>query len=129
MEEDNQSLEVDILAASLRLDGKQSQEALELLAKKLLLALPDNVTVTRGGWLLGEKPVKEILVRFEDFHYQLVKEKQGPVISRQLKIVRGVALKTTDISYDEWTKLVAQEMAALAAANASARDALDKMVR
>jgi hypothetical protein len=129
MDDFDAALNVDVLAASLRMDGKQSANMLEFLAQKLELALPENVTVKRGGWLLSkDKPVEEILVRFEDFHYQLVKGKHGPVGAKQLKIVRGVALKTNDVTMDEWISLVAKELSDLAAQNAQARDALGKMV-
>lgn len=129
MDDMDAALNVDVLAASLRMDGKQSANMLEFLAQKLEAALPENVTVKRGGWLLSkEKPVQEVLVRFEDFHYQLIKEKHGPVGAKQLKIVRGVALKTNDVTMDEWISLVAKELSDLAAQNAQARDALGKMV-
>ena len=129
MDDMDAALNVDVLAASLRMDGKQSASMLEFLAQKLEAALPDNVTVKRGGWMLSkDKPVQEILVRFEDFHYQLIKDKHGPVGAKQLKIVRGVALKTNDVTMDEWIALVAKELSELAAKNAQARDALGKMV-
>ena len=37
----DEALEVDILAASLRMEGSQSSDMMEHLAKKLQLALPD----------------------------------------------------------------------------------------
>lgn len=126
---DNNGLELDVLMASLRMDGKQSEKMLDLLAQKLSSALPENVEVKRGGWLLSkEKPVEQILVRFDDFHYQLSKEKHGPLQALQLKVVRGVVLKTVDISYDQWIAQVAEQLSALASRNAQARDAINKMV-
>lgn len=126
----DEALEVDILAASLRMEGAQSADMMEHLAKKLQLALPEHVTVTRGGWILSSsRPVKDILVRFEDSHYQLTKDKYGPVSAKHMKIVRGVALKTTDITFDQWIDGLAKEMAELAGRNTQAREAMAKLVQ
>lgn len=127
---DDEALEVDILAASLRMEGTQSADMMEHLAKKLQLALPDHVTITRGGWILSSnRPVNDILVRFEDNHFQLTKDKYGPVTPKQMKIVRGVALKTTEISFDEWINSLAKAMADLAGRNMQAREAMSRLVQ
>ncbi|MBY0377664.1 MAG: hypothetical protein K2Q33_03775 [Gammaproteobacteria bacterium] len=125
----NDNFEMDVLMASMRIDGKQSASMLDVLAKKFELALPENVEVTRGGWFLSkEKPVEQIVLRFEDAHYVLIKPKHGPVQAMQSKIVRGVAIKTNDISYDQWIALVAQEIKDLASGNAGARDSIRKLL-
>lgn len=124
------ALEVDILAASLRMEGADAAGMMETLAKKLQMALPDNVTVTRGGWFLSStRPVKDIIVRFEDNHFQLTKDKYGPVSAKQIKVVRGVALKTSDVTFDEWIKNLAEAMADLAGRNMQAREAMSKLVQ
>jgi hypothetical protein len=126
----DEALEVDILAASLKLEGGQSADMMGHLAKKLQMALPDNVTITRGGWLLSSKrPVKDILVRFENNHFQLTKDQYGPVTPRQIKVVRGVALKTNEVSFDEWIANLAQEMAELAGRSTQAREAMSRLVQ
>jgi len=120
------ALEVDVLAAALHMDRQESGDLLEFLAKKLLLSLPQNTTVTRSG-LFGGGAVKEITVRFDDYHYQIVRN-QGAFKAFVLKLVRGVVLKTTEIPIDQWTEEVAQQLAVLATRSAQTRDALNKFV-
>ena len=130
MQEDfDESMKVDVLAASLRMEGKQSGDAMENLAKKLELCLPEHVTISRDGWFLSKtKPVKDLLVQFDNFHYQLTREKSGSITARQMKIVRGVALKTTEISLDQWIDGLAGEMAELAKKNSQTREALSRLI-
>jgi hypothetical protein len=45
-----------------------------------------------------------------------------------MKIVRGVVLKTTDISLDEWIKALAAELSKASATNASMKKALSDFV-
>jgi hypothetical protein len=130
MDEDlDPTLQVDVLAAALRLDQQEAGDLLEFLAKKLEQSLPQATTVTRGGGLFAkEHPVKEIVVRFDDYHYQINREKHGFPKAKVLKVVRGVVLKTTDISVDQWTEEIAQQLAQLAQRSAQTRQALNKFV-
>ena len=124
-----QALAVDVLAAALRMDHQESGDLLEFLAKKLEQSLPQNTTVTRGGWLLSkEHPVQEITVRFDDYQYQITRERHGLFRAKVMKLVRGVVLKTTEIPTDQWTEEVAQQLAQLAQSNAQTRNALNKFV-
>jgi hypothetical protein len=124
------ALEVDVLAASLKLEGAQAADLMEHLAKKLQLALPDHVVVKREGWVFSaSRPVVDILVRFEESHFQLKKEEYGPIKARKIKIVRGVALKATDVTFDQWINNLAGEMSALAGENMQAREGMSKLVQ
>jgi len=123
------ALQVDVLAAALRLDHQETRDLLEFLAQKLEQSLPQATTVTRGGGLFAkEHPVKEILVRFDDYHYQITREKHGSLTAKVLKLVRGVVLKTTEISVDQWTEEIAQQLAHLAQRSTQTRAALNKFV-
>ncbi len=123
------ALHVDVLAAALRLDHQEAGDLLEFLAQKMAQALPQATTVTRSGGLFTKThPVKEILVRFDDYHYQITREQHGSVTAKILKVVRGVVLKTTELSVDQWTTEIAQQLAQLAERSAQTRQALDKFV-
>ncbi len=123
------ALQVDVLAAALRLDHQETKDLLEFLAQKLEQALPQATTVTRKGGLFSKvRPVQEVLVRFNDYHYQITREQHGPLIAKVLKVVRGVVLKTTEISVDQWTEEIAQQLAQLSQQSAQARQALNKFV-
>jgi hypothetical protein len=45
-----------------------------------------------------------------------------------LKLVRGVVLKTTEISIDQWTEEIAQQLAQQAQRSAQTRQALNKFI-
>lgn len=123
------SLQVNVLAAALQMDRQESSDLLEFLANKLELALPQQTTVTRSSKLFSrERPVKEVTVRFNDYHYQIVREQQGLLTAKVMKVVRGVVLKTTEISVDQWTEEIAQQLAQLAQHSAQTRNALNKFV-
>jgi hypothetical protein len=122
------SLQVDVLAATLRIEHQESGDLLEFLAKKLELILPQQTTVARSGGLFSKNhPVKEIMVRFNDSHYQLVRH-QGSLSAKVMKLVRGVVLKTTEVSVDQWTEEIAQQLVQLAQHSAQTRNALNKFV-
>ncbi|XGV97503.1 MAG: hypothetical protein ACAF41_32885 [Leptolyngbya sp. BL-A-14] len=123
------ALQVDVLAAALRLDHQETKDLLEFLAQKLEQALPQATTIIRSGGLFTKtRPVKEIVVRFQDYHYQITREQHGSLTAKVLKVVRGVVLKTTEISVDQWTADIAQHLAHLAQQNAQTRQALNKFV-
>ncbi|WP_017299867.1 hypothetical protein [Nodosilinea nodulosa] len=123
------ALQVDVLAAALRLDHQDTNDLLEFLAQKLEQSLPQATTVTRGGGLFAKtRPVKEILVRFDDYHYQITREKHGALTAKVLKLVRGVVLKTTQVSVDQWTEDVAQQLVQASQQSAQTREALHKFV-
>jgi hypothetical protein len=125
---EDDSLKIDILASALRMDKSESKELVETLATRLQTILPESTTVERGGWILsGDRPVKKLLVRFDDVHLGLVKDKTR-VTATTMKIVRGVVLKTTDISLDEWIKALATELSKASASNASMKKALSDFV-
>ena len=123
------SLQVNVLAAALQMDRQESGDLLEFLAHKLELALPQQTTVTRSSKLFSKaRPVKEVTVRFNDYHYQIVREQHGLLTAKVMKLVRGVVLKTTEISVDQWTEEIAQQLAQLAQHSAQTRNALNKFV-
>ncbi len=130
MQEDfDHGIQVEALAAALKMGKDEAKELLETLATRLLVIMPENTSVERGGWILSsDRPVRQLTVRFDDCHLQLVKEKTGTVTARNMKIVRGVVLKTTSLTVDEWIKALAAELAKSAQHNAQTRDALNKFV-
>jgi hypothetical protein len=123
------SLEVDVLAAALRMDDQETGDLLEFLAQKLELSLPQSTTITHSGIFLSKKrSVTEITVRFTDYHYQIVRDRFGSPSAKVMKLVRGMVLKTTEIPVDQWIEKVAQQLAQLARQSSQTRTALNKFV-
>jgi DNA replicative helicase MCM subunit Mcm2 (Cdc46/Mcm family) len=128
MAELDPALEADVLAAALQMDNRESGDLLEFLAQKLEQSLPQATTVLRSGNFLSKaRPVKEITVRFENYHYQLSRGHSLPS-AKVMKLVRGVVLKTSEVSVEDWTAGIAQELAALAQRSAQTRAALSQFV-
>jgi hypothetical protein len=123
----DQALEVDVLAAALSLDRRDSGDILELLARKLQGSLPQNTQIKRK--LLGLGAIESITLCFDDYHYQISRERYGSIVARTIQVIRGISIKTTEISTEAWSLAVAQALARMAANNAQFNDALSKFIR
>ncbi|HEY9785907.1 MAG TPA: hypothetical protein V6D17_10930 [Candidatus Obscuribacterales bacterium] len=129
MDEEDSALKLEVLTAALRADHGESKDLLEHLAKMLGGAYASGTTITRGGWFMSSnRPVQELTVRFDEWQFQIVREKHGTFTAREMKLVRGVALKTAEISMDECIERILREMMKLAEKNMQTRDALKKFV-
>ncbi|MBA3858689.1 MAG: hypothetical protein C0507_17420 [Cyanobacteria bacterium PR.3.49] len=124
-----QALQFETLAASLKMDQKAAADMVEQLARMLTSCLPDSVEIKRGGGFFSkEKPVDQMTIKFDDSHYQIVKTGNGRYTAKHLKIVRGVALKTTEMPFDKCFTEIVENLTKMAEHNASARMALNKFV-
>ena len=57
-----------------------------------------------------------------------MREKRGAITARQMKIVRGVVLKTEEVAVDQWVQNLAAALANFAEKNSRTRAALQKFV-
>jgi hypothetical protein len=124
------ALQFETLAAALRSAHKQAGDLLEYLAKMLEVSFPEGTKISRDGWFMSEKrAVKELKVSMGDAEYQITRNSKSSNFSaRRAKIVRGVVLKTEEISLDDCIDEIVQHLAALAKKNESARKALERLV-
>jgi len=122
-------LQMEMLAASLRADSTDNRAFLEALAAKLSGSLPNQTTVIRHSSIFSrEHPVKEIAVTMGDYQYRIGREKQGPIMTQRAKVVRGIVLKTEQISMDQWIDELAGALAHEAEHSAQARIALERFL-
>lgn len=122
-------MQFEVLAAKLRADHGASGDLLELVAKMLETSYAGGTKVQRGGWFLsGKRPVTDLYVRFDDWQFQISKEKHGSINARSMKLVRGVSLKTNEISMEQCIDEILKELVKFSEKNASTRNALDKFV-
>ncbi len=129
MPEDSEDpLEVDVLVAAMQMDKAHATELLESLAVRFEQALPENTEVKRGGGIFSKKKVEQLTLKFGEFQYQLEREKTGSVCAREMKAVRGVVLKTSEIGVDECIKRIAQQLSLLADKNSAARQTLQQFL-
>lgn len=128
-EEFDNALKLEVLMAALREDHGASKDLLNQLAKMLSGAYPSGTTITRGGWFMSsDRPVNDLMVRFDEWQFQIVREKHGSFTAREMKLVRGVSLKTSEISVDECINKILAEMMRLSEKNSQTKDALKKFV-
>jgi hypothetical protein len=121
------AMQFEVLAAKLKADHGASGDLLEYLAKMLESSYAGGTKVSRSG-LFGKRPVSELTVRFDDWEFIIVREKHGTVNARAKKLVKGVGLKTNDISMEQCIDDVLKELVKTADKNAQTRNALDKFV-
>jgi hypothetical protein len=120
----------DLDAAGLRADGADVATYVEVLARKLEDALPAQTDVRRRskGLLSREKVVDAIEVTLGEYRFSL-RRQGGGVEATRAKEVRGIVIKREAVELDEWIGTLAAELRELAAGNAQAREALDRLVR
>jgi hypothetical protein len=116
----------DLDAAGLRADGADLATYVEVLARKLEDALPGQTEVRRRskGFLSREKVVDTIEVTLGEFRYTLQRDGR----CSRAKEVRGVVIKREELGLEAWVGGLAGELRELAAGNAEARAALERLV-
>ena len=100
----------------------------EVLADKLEGALPGRVLVERKSvrFFAKEKRVDRIECQLGDARYVL--STRNGLEVRRAKAVRGVVLKTEELSFDEWLGALAQALADEARTSEQARLALEQLL-
>ncbi len=124
------TVQVDLLAAALRADSSDLKAFLEVLAGKLEGALPAQTTVIRQNKLFSrEHPVREIVVTLDEYQYRIVHEQRGAALTTlRAKVVRGIVLKTDQLSMDQWIGELAESLARQASRSEQARQALERFL-
>ncbi|MBW4501965.1 MAG: CHAT domain-containing protein [Scytonema hyalinum WJT4-NPBG1] len=122
-------LEFDTLVAALRLDHLETEGMLELLARKFEQALPHNTTVNRNISLLSNKrSIQKITLQLDKHNYEISRQSSGIFKARIMKLVRGIVIKTNEVSVHEWIGEIVHELIRLAAQSEDIRLALDNFL-
>lgn len=125
----DEQLAVDVLAASLRLDGHDAHALLHSLAIRFELALPEHCEVERSKPWFSKPEVMAVTLKLGDYHYRVAKGHGTSVEAVRRHVVHGVVLQNQTLPIEEWTAAVATALAELAERNAHARKALTSFVR
>ncbi|HET8843779.1 MAG TPA: hypothetical protein VFN35_20110 [Ktedonobacteraceae bacterium] len=129
LDELGEPLQVEIFAASLRADTNDLRAYLEVLATKLSGALPHQTTVTRQNKLFSrEHPVQEISVTLGDYQYRISQGQRGILLLARARVVRGIVLKTDQLSMEQWITELAMGLSLEASQSAQARIALERFL-
>src|SRR5690348_884607 len=100
----------DLDAAGLRADSADLKTYVEVLARKLEVALPSQCVVERRAkkFLSREKVVESIRVDLGEHRYEL---RAGGQASRA-KVVRDVTIRTEPLGLDEWVRALGNDLSA-----------------
>jgi hypothetical protein len=119
----------DLDAAGLRADGPELLAAIEVLARKLELSLPQSCFVARRRTRMfsKERAVEAIVVTLGTTHYGV--EIHGDhVHADRRQEVRGVVIKRESLELADWIDALTAELREVAAGSAEARAALEKLM-
>jgi hypothetical protein len=117
----------DLVAASLRADADDLRVFVEALATKLEQSFPGRCNVRRGG-LRGRGSVRQITVELGESRYELVNG-EASVSTRRSSVVRGISVKSEELTVDNWLDSLAVQMVAEAGRSERGRMALEKLLR
>jgi len=122
-------LSFDLLAASLRQDSHDLVAFHEVLAAKLTEALPaETVRVRRGGLpFSSRRPLTELQVELGDRQF-VASHQAGRFTHRIATVVRGIALKTAEVPFQEWLHELTQALWEEAQTSEATREALERFL-
>ena len=122
-------MEFELLAASLRADASDAVAFLEALATKLSGALPQRTQVERAGGLFSRAHhVRRIAVRLGEWEYALVAEPGGALEASRTHAVRGITLKSEPLSLDQWIDALSTDLTELARTSLQDQTALRRLL-
>jgi len=127
MNESNPSFDAIGVAGALSRNYASDQAGfVPYIATMLESALPEHVSVERQPvrFLSHEKRVSGIEVTLGDVKFSLKADPKHPVACTRTKSVRGIKLKTEDISMGEWLDGIAAAITEKAASSEKAYFAL-----
>jgi hypothetical protein len=125
---DRGSIDMDLLAASLRADSSDLSAFVGSLAAKLEEAMPGRVRVDRRrSGMFGPKSVRSVSVDLGDRRLELLSE-HGAVQTRCARLSGGIVLKNEVVDTDAWLAALSEALAAEAARSETTRKALERLL-
>jgi hypothetical protein len=125
---DGSTLDLDLLAASLRADSGDLTAFVESLAAKLEEAVPGRVRVERRRTgMFGPKAVRGMSVDLADRRLELHVE-GGAVQTRCARLSAGIVLKNETLDTETWLALLSQALADEARRSEETRRALERLL-
>ena len=127
-------LDFHLVAAALRTDRADVESYHRVLSETLGSALPPGmVEVDRHRTFADRVAGRDgrataVRVRTPDRVLVLSAGKHGGVAAEIHQVVRGVVISRKEAAVDDWLAALAQELTALAAKDARARDALSRLL-
>jgi hypothetical protein len=128
MASDDASLDLDLIAASLRADSSDLGAFVESLAAKLEQVMPGRVRIDRRrAGLTGPKRVRRIALDAGNERLELEIDK-GMIATRRARLSGGIVLKNESLDTDVWLAALGEALAAEAQRSATTRQALERLL-
>ncbi|MGH2857263.1 MAG: hypothetical protein ACRDMJ_07230 [Solirubrobacteraceae bacterium] len=122
------TLDIDLLAASLRADASDLGAFVEALAAKLEAAVPGGVRVERPrGRLFGARRVQRIVLDAGERRLELCAG-DGNVDTFCSRLSGGIVLKREALEMDAWMRALGEALAVQARQSATTRQALERLL-
>ena len=121
---------LDLAAASVRMDGADTQAMLDALAVRLEEALPRMVAVKRrrvGGFRSKQTEVERIEAELGEQRFELVRDR-GRFVCTRNRVVRGITLKRDEVPIEQWVRELVEQVLRTAAVGEQVRTALEGLV-
>ncbi len=123
------SLELDLLAASLRSGAEDLSTFVESLATKLEDAVGSLARVERGRQgIRGPKLVRKIAVEAGGDRLELVRDGANRFVTRRARVSGGIVLKTETLDIDAWLQSLSEALASEASRSERTRQALQRLL-
>jgi hypothetical protein len=128
MASDDAALDIDLLAASLRVDVSDLGAFVEALASKLEDVVPGRVRVERRReGMFGPKLVRRISLELGDRRLELLAQ-GGAIDTRCARLSGGIVLKSESLDTDAWLATLGEALAAEARRSETTRQALERLL-
>jgi hypothetical protein len=122
-------VDLDLLAASLRVDSGDLSAFVESLAAKLEAVLPGRAKVTRvRQGLFGPKLVRKIALDAGDQRLELLRGDGDAIQTRCSRVSGGIVLKSEVLDTDAWLAALSEALSAEAERSQQARQALERLL-
>lgn len=123
--------QIELLAASLRLNASDISNSIPALAQLLQSIAPNSCQIKqrKRGLMSKQKNIEEISVQLGDDIFSISQLGSGSAVKAiRSKIVRGITIKTDELSTDEWISSLAESLAVEAQKSETARSAISKLL-
>ncbi|MHB1571493.1 MAG: hypothetical protein ACYCXW_18935 [Solirubrobacteraceae bacterium] len=128
MATDEDDLNIDLLAASLRADASDLGAFVEALAVKLEEAVPGAVSIERRrDGMFGPKRVRRILLDAGGRRLELLTD-GASVQTLCSRTSGGIVLKREQLGTDDWLRALGEALADAARGSLATRQALERLL-
>jgi len=123
--------QLDLLAASLRLNNSDIENSLNALGELLKSISPSGVNIKRRkkSMLSRETVIEEISIRLKDQIYTVSNTKSAnPIACSRSKVVRDIVIKTDELAMDKWAASLAQQVTVESEQSEVSRNAINRIL-